>query len=92
MKLVIGMIKPDAYCSGVRVGADHIDTLLVSLALVANVSDLAEIEVERVKHFFAHYKDLEPGKWAKVSRVGDANEAKNVIRACIEAAGKAKRS
>jgi hypothetical protein len=27
---------------------------------IADVADLPEIQVERLKHFFAHYKDLEP--------------------------------
>jgi len=42
-------------------------------AMYDNVHDIADvqpIQVERVKHFFTHYKDLEPGKWAKISHVG----------------------
>jgi inorganic pyrophosphatase len=39
-----------------------------------------------VKHFFTHYKDLEPGKWAKISHVGDAAEARRVILDAIERA------
>ena len=39
-----------------------------------------------MKHFFTHYKDLEPGKWAKLSHVGDAAEAKRVILKSIEMA------
>ena len=37
---------------------------------IKDVTDLPEIQVERVKHFFTHYKDLEPGKWAKIDRIG----------------------
>ncbi len=31
--------------------------------------------LERVKHFFTHYKDLEPGKWAKIDHIGNLAEA-----------------
>ena len=46
---------------------------------IANVSDLPEITVRQIEHFFAHYKDLEPGKWVKIVRWGDAAEAKKLI-------------
>jgi len=46
---------------------------------VTNYTDLPGIEVERVKHFFTHYKDLEPGKWAKISDIGDVEAARKVI-------------
>ena len=57
---------------------------------VKNYTDLAGIEVEKVKHFFTHYKDLEPGKWAKINGIGDVDEARKVILASIEAAQAAK--
>src|SRR5690348_12001106 len=53
---------------------------------VHDIGDIQDIQVERVKHFFTHYKDLEPGKWAKISHVGDASEAKRVILESIERA------
>jgi inorganic pyrophosphatase len=53
---------------------------------VKNYTDLPPIEVEKVKHFFTHYKDLEPGKWAKISHIGDVDEARKVIVDSIEAA------
>ena len=28
-------------------------------------SDLPEILIQQIEHFFSHYKDLEPGKWVK---------------------------
>jgi inorganic pyrophosphatase len=46
---------------------------------IKDISDIQAIQVERVKHFFTHYKDLEPGKWVKLSHVGDAAEARKVI-------------
>ena len=51
---------------------------------IANVSDLPEITVRQIEHFFAHYKDLEPGKWVKIVRWGDAEEARRMIVEGIE--------
>ncbi|MFN3867721.1 MAG: inorganic diphosphatase, partial [Hyphomicrobiaceae bacterium] len=41
-------------------------------------------------HFFAHYKDLEPGKWVKIKSWGDCEEAKHLIIESIERAKSAK--
>ena len=46
---------------------------------IANYTDLPEITVRQIEHFFAHYKDLEPGKWVKIFRWGDAAEARSLI-------------
>jgi len=54
------------------------------------IADMPAIEVERVKHFFTHYKDLEPGKWAKIRGVGDVEEARKVVLDSIERAKAAK--
>ncbi len=57
---------------------------------VLNYTDLPEIMIERVAHFFEHYKDLEKGKWVKIERWGDAAEARQIIMDSIEAAKNAK--
>jgi inorganic pyrophosphatase len=46
-------------------------------------TDLPEITLQQIQHFFEHYKDLEPGKWVKVHHWGDANEAKRLITESI---------
>jgi inorganic pyrophosphatase len=56
---------------------------------VANVSDLPQITLEQIRHFFEHYKDLEPGKWVRVLGWGDAAEAHVLIRAAIARAREA---
>jgi inorganic pyrophosphatase len=33
---------------------------------VHNYTDLPDITIMQIQHFFEHYKDLEPGKWVKV--------------------------
>ena len=57
---------------------------------IQDIEDFPEIQLERVKHFFTHYKDLEPGKWAKIDRIGNLADAKKVILDSIEAYNKAK--
>jgi inorganic pyrophosphatase len=51
---------------------------------VTNYSDLPDITVRQIEHFFAHYKDLEPGKWVKILRWGDATEARKLVLEGIE--------
>jgi inorganic pyrophosphatase len=46
---------------------------------VKTYSDLPEITLEQIQHFFEHYKDLEPGKWVKIVRWGNAEEAQKLI-------------
>jgi inorganic pyrophosphatase len=49
--------------------------------------------LSQITHFFAHYKDLEPGKWVKVEGWGSPEEAKQEIREGVKrfAKGKKKR-
>ncbi|MEQ8690363.1 MAG: inorganic diphosphatase [Pseudomonadales bacterium] len=51
---------------------------------VKNYTDLPEITLEQIEHFFLHYKDLEPTKWVKVERWGDADQAKSMIKNAVE--------
>jgi inorganic pyrophosphatase len=53
---------------------------------VANYTDLPQITVQQIEHFFAHYKDLEPGKWAKIDHIGDSGEARRLITEAIDRA------
>ncbi len=51
---------------------------------VFNYTDLPQITLDQIRHFFEHYKDLEPGKWVKIAGWGDADEAKRYILESIE--------
>ncbi len=53
---------------------------------VLNYKQLPEITLQQIEHFFAHYKDLEGGKWVKVLGWGDAAEAEQMILDSIERA------
>ncbi|MBN9599447.1 MAG: inorganic diphosphatase [Afipia sp.] len=46
---------------------------------IQNYSDLPEITLEQIQHFFEHYKDLEPNKWVKVLRWEGAATAHKLI-------------
>jgi inorganic pyrophosphatase len=53
---------------------------------VTNYTHLPSITLKQIEHFFAHYKDLEPGKWVKIIRWGDAEEARSLVLEGIERA------
>jgi inorganic pyrophosphatase len=55
---------------------------------VHDYTDLPRITTEQIQHFFEHYKDLEPGKWVKVTGWGDAEAARGLIRAAMLRAGR----
>ena len=57
---------------------------------VVNHTDLPDITLQQIEHFFAHYKDLEPGKWVKILRWGDADEARRLVLEGIARAKAAK--
>jgi inorganic pyrophosphatase len=57
---------------------------------VQEFSDLPEITLQQIEHFFEHYKDLEPGKWVRIGDWHGAAEARGMIEAAIERAGRAR--
>ena len=46
---------------------------------VADVRDINEETLDKIAHFFEHYKDLEKGKWVKIEGWGGVEEAKQEI-------------
>lgn len=53
---------------------------------VKNYTDLPEITLQQIQHFFEHYKDLEPGKWVKIGDWMGAKTAQKMISEAIERA------
>lgn len=51
---------------------------------VKSYNDLPAISREQIEHFFAHYKDLEPGKWVNIHHWGDVTEAEALIVEAID--------
>lgn len=58
---------------------------------VQSYKDLPPTLIQQIEHFFAHYKDLEEGKWVKVTGWRDADEAGKIIVQAIERAEKKKK-
>ncbi|MEO0620195.1 MAG: inorganic diphosphatase, partial [Pseudomonadota bacterium] len=55
---------------------------------VNDISDLPPLHRDQISHFFERYKDLEPGKWVKIVRWGDAAEARKAVKDGIAAAAR----
>ncbi|WP_163564974.1 inorganic diphosphatase [Helicobacter suis] len=52
-------------------------------AHVKSLEDLAPIVLQKIKHFFETYKDLEPQKWVKVKDFGNKAQAEEVLRKAL---------
>ena len=52
---------------------------------VHSIDDLPKITRSAIEHFFTRYKDLEPGKWVKVTGWAGKDAAMDVIRKSIAA-------
>lgn len=53
---------------------------------IQEVTDLPELLLAQITHFFEHYKDLEAGKWVKISGWDNAAAAKAEILTSFERA------
>ncbi len=53
---------------------------------VDDYTDLPEITLHQIEHFFEHYKDLEPGKWVKLGGWQDRATAERLIVEAIDRA------
>jgi inorganic pyrophosphatase len=83
----IGVLKMEDEAGGdEKIIAVPVSEVTKRYAHVANYTDLPEITLQQIQHFFEHYKDLEPGKWVKVVKWGDATEAKKMLMEAIERA------
>jgi inorganic pyrophosphatase len=67
-----------------KILAVPVDKLDPSYADVKDVKDLPEILLKKVKHFFEHYKDLEPGKWVKLKEWKGRAEAEAYVAAAVK--------
>ena len=71
-----------------KIIAVPVDELHPFYSGVKSYKDLPPILCAQIAHFFEHYKDLEEGKWVKVSHWIDAEEAATMIVAGINRAKK----
>lgn len=82
----IGLLKmTDEAGEDTKLLAVPIDKLTPLYRHVETFRDLPELVTTQISHFFAHYKDLEPGKWVKVEGWGGPEEARREIAAGVKA-------
>lgn len=53
---------------------------------INEIDELPKTVLNKVEHFFEHYKDLEKGKWVKVAGYKNSEEAKNKILEAVKRA------
>ncbi len=81
----VGMLKmTDEAGADAKLLAVPVDKLCKMYSKVQSPEDLPEMLTAQIAHFFAHYKDLEPGKWVKVDGWTGIEEAKQEILNSIE--------
>lgn len=59
--------------------ARPVDKLYAPYAHILSTDDVLPGDLLRIKHFFEHYKDLEAGKWVKVTGWAGVDAAKKEI-------------
>jgi len=80
----VGVLKMQDEAGGdEKIIAVPMPKLTKRYAHIHEYTDLPEITLQQMRHFFEHYKDLEPGKWVKVIGWGNAAEAKTMINEAI---------
>ena len=81
----IGVLKmTDESGEDAKILAVPIDKLCKRYLKVTNYRDMPEDLLERIAHFFEHYKDLDEGKWVKLEGWAGVEAAKKEIQHSIE--------
>ncbi len=82
---VIGvLIMEDESGKDEKVLAVPVTKLDPKMAKIESLDDLPEITLQQIKHFFETYKDLEPGKWVKVTGFDGKEKAIELINKSIK--------
>ena len=86
----LGILKMEDEAGGdSKLVAVPTEKLCPMYAKIQKLDDLPELLIKQIQHFFEHYKDLEPGKWVKVTGWAGIDEAKEEVRTGLAAvAGK----
>ncbi len=88
----LGMLKMTDEAGGdAKVLAVPIDKLCSLYRKKKSHKDLPELVLSQIAHFFAHYKDLEPGKWVKINGWVGVKEAKAEIVSGVKRYNSAKK-
>ncbi len=66
-------------CPTKRFSAVPVQTLTRDYDDIHDLEDVSRSRIDLIEHFFAHYKDLEGGKFVQIDRWGSAGEAAAMI-------------
>lgn len=76
----VGVLKmTDESGDDAKILSVPIDKLCKNYRNVGDFRDLPQDNLDRISHFFEHYKDLDEGKWVRVGGWGGVDEAKKEI-------------
>ncbi|NUS39250.1 MAG: inorganic diphosphatase [Lysobacter sp.] len=76
----VGVLKmSDEAGSDEKILAVPVDKVFAGYAHIDDIAQVSRHWLERIGHFFEHYKDLEKGKWVKVEGWGGADDARQII-------------
>lgn len=76
----VGVLKmSDEAGSDEKILAVPVDKVFAGYAHIGDIGQVSQHWLDRIGHFFEHYKDLEKGKWVKLEGWGDAEEARRII-------------
>lgn len=80
----VGVLKmTDESGDDAKVLALPIDKLSKSYRSISSYRDMPQDLLDKISHFFEHYKDLDEGKWVRVGGWGDIDEAKREIETSL---------
>ena len=80
----IGVLKmTDEGGEDAKLLAVPVDKLCILYHNIQNHTDLQEITLKQIVHFFQHYKDLEPNKWVKIDGWYGVEEARAEIMSSV---------
>ena len=87
----IGMLDMEDEAGGdAKVLAVPVDKLTRMYRSVVHARDMPQILLDQITHFFAHYKDLEPGKFVRIRGWLGIEEAKQEIMTGVKRYDEAK--
>lgn len=81
----VGVLRmSDEAGSDEKILAVPIEKIFSGYAHIEDIDQVSSHWMERIGHFFEHYKDLEKGKWVKLDGWGGAAEAKRILVESVE--------
>ena len=76
----VGVLKmSDEAGSDEKILAVPIDKVFAGYTHIDDIAKVSPHWLQRIGHFFEHYKDLEDGKWVKLDGWGGAAEARAIL-------------